>query len=221
MPMNTDIGDVLSRTAFFKELSPGARERLAGVCRARHLRKKEILFREEERGHAMFLLEEGRIRLHKTTADGDEVVIRTIKPGETFGEVVLFEEDRYPVTAMALTPATVLAFARDDIRLLLGYSEFRDDFIAMLMRKQRYLAERVRLLTAHDVEERFALFLKEQYGEQPRLTTMLSKKDIAAAIGATPETLSRLLRRLKKQKKLQWSGRTLTLRPDFWKSGAC
>ena len=93
---------------------------------------------------------------------------------------------------------------------------FRRDFIGMLMRKQRYLTERILFLTASDVEERFFLFLEQQYGHRERYTIALSKRDFAAAIGTIPETFSRLLLRLREQGRIRWEGRTLTLPAGFW-----
>jgi len=173
---------------------------------------------EQTRGHEMFLLARGAMALHKTTPDGNDIVIRTVKPGEVFAEVILFEDNVYPVTAKALTAARVLELRRRDLLHLLDDADFRDDFICGLMRKQRYLADRVRYLAAYDVEERLLLFLKEQYGRQATITPDISKKDIAAAIGTTPETLSRLAQRLTQEGKLRWKGRTLYLDPKFWEA---
>ena len=214
--MSVGLAQAVCECEFFRGLARATCEQLAAYSRVRSLRKRETLFLEQSKGSAIFLLVEGSIGLTKTTPDGSAVVIRTVKRGETFGEVILFEQDRYPVTATALAASKVMGFARLDILRLLEHAPFRNDFIAMLMRKQRYLAERVRYLTAYDVEQRFALFLKEQYGERPQLTPTISKKDIAAAIGATPETFSRLLQRLKRERLVQWKGKTLLLRPAFW-----
>jgi CRP/FNR family transcriptional regulator, dissimilatory nitrate respiration regulator len=210
------IADALAQSAFFRGLSREACERLAQVGHVRPCRKRESLFREGEHGEAMFYLIEGRVSLSKATPDGSVVVIKTVQPGESFAEVVLFESDRYPVTATALTPSKALALDRRDVLRLLESAGFRNAFITMLMRKQRYLTERLRLVTSCDVGERFRLFLEEQYGQQPALQVAISKKDIAAAIGATPETLSRLLQRLKRRGMLTWRGKTLTLNSRFW-----
>jgi CRP-like cAMP-binding protein len=67
------------------------------------------------------------------------------------------------------------------------------------------------------VEERFFFFLQEQFGRRQEYRISLSKKDIARAIGTIPETLSRLLLRLKKEKKIRWEGETLRLAGGFWK----
>jgi CRP/FNR family transcriptional regulator len=155
--------------------------------------------------------------LYKSAEDGREIVIKLIQPGEIFAEVILFEEEYYPVSAVALSPCRLLRLPKVQIQCLLAKESFRHDFIAMLMRKQRYLAHRILELSAHDVEERFFGFLRDQYGEQKEYRITLSKKDIAAAIGTIPETFSRLLLKLKENGELTWKKDVVTLRPGFWK----
>jgi CRP/FNR family transcriptional regulator len=211
-----DTSALLAQATFFQGLAPQSRKALAAVCRLRELRKRELLFREGARGEGIFLLASGHIQLHKTTPAGEEIVIKIIKPGESFAEAVLFEADRYPVTALALSACRLYVVLRQDIENLLGHSDFRRDFITMLMRKQRYLTERIRQLSTQDVAERLLVFLREQYGPRDQVQTAISKKDIAAAIGVTPETLSRLIPRLKKEMKIVWSGRMIRFPTGFW-----
>ncbi len=200
----------LTDSSFFKELSRESVKALAAICSVKELKKRQFLFREGDPGRALFLLRRGAIQLHKTAPDGSEVVIKIVQPSEVFAEVVLFERENYPVTAVALADSEVIVFPRSEVHHLLDTEGFRNDFIAMLMRKQRYLAERIVQQQAHDVESRLLWFLKEQFGTQKTVTLTISKKDIAGAIGTTPETLSRLLQKLKKRKILTWTGKTLT-----------
>ncbi len=179
--------------------------------------KQRMLFREGEPGEAMFLLVRGRISLMKLSSDGHETVIKVIKPGEVFAEAILFEKRFYPVTAVALTEILVFKLLRRDLLNLLRQEDFRNDFIAMLLRKQRYLADKIQQLTSQDVEQRLRAFLLEQYGEQEEIHAEINKKQLAAAIGATPETLSRLLQDLKRRKILTWKQGTIIVAPDFWK----
>ena len=200
----------LAESNFFKDLSKDTLKALATIATQRAVKKRDFLFHEGEPGRAIFLLRQGAIQLHKTAPDGSEVVIKIVQPSETFAEVILFERENYPVTALALAPSEVIVFPRNDVHLLLDTPSFRNDFIAMLMRKQRYLAERIVQQQAHDVEGRLLWFLKEQFGSQKVVTLTISKKDIAGAIGTTPETLSRLILKLKKRKIISWQGKTIT-----------
>jgi CRP/FNR family transcriptional regulator len=213
--MNIEL--LIQNTSFFKGLDDEHRRELARICSVEHVKKKEYLFHEGEKGSDMFLLIDGNIQLHKNTEDGREVVIRVIKPGDVFAEVVLFEKDRYPVSARAVTHADVLVFPKAGVHRLLAEEGFRNDFIALLMAKQRYLAERIQELTTKDIEYRFFTFLRAQYGEKELIHTPLSKKDIAAAIGTTPESLSRLIQRLTDDEVIDWQGKEIRMLSNPWK----
>ncbi|MBL7016603.1 MAG: Crp/Fnr family transcriptional regulator [Kiritimatiellales bacterium] len=214
--MNTDPSNLIRNAKFFSELSEAACEKLAKLSRRKTVKKRDILFMEGSKGDAVYLLVSGSLQLVKTNLDGKETVIKTVKEGELFAEVILFEKPRYPVTAIARTEAEVIELPRAGFLKLLNEEEFRNDFMAMLMAKQRYLAERIQQLTSMDVEERFTEFLREHYGETAVITPDLSKKDIASAIGATPETFSRLLQKLEKRGDFTWNGKSIHLTPDFW-----
>jgi CRP/FNR family transcriptional regulator len=213
-----DARKLLEESEFFRGISERSIRSLAAICIPKRVDKRQMIFLEGEEGHSMYILAEGGVQLYKTASDGREIVIKTIRAGEIFGEVVLFEQAEYPVSATALEKSLLLRLPRQQIDCLLVTDSFRRDFIGMLMRKQRYLADRILYLTGHDVEQRFMLFLQEQFGRRQDYRISLSKKDIAAAIGTIPETFSRLLLRLKEEGKIRWEGEELRLAEGFWKS---
>jgi CRP/FNR family transcriptional regulator, dissimilatory nitrate respiration regulator len=212
-----DIYQIIDHAKFFEGISPASKEVLSKHCMPSQRPKQFVLFHESEPGEAMFLLARGRISLHKLSPDGRETVIKVIKPGEVFAEVTLFEKKFYPVTAVALTEVLVFKLLRRDLLEMLRQEDFRNDFIAMLLRKQRYLADKIQQLTSQDVEQRLRAFLIEQYGKREQIQAEINKKQLAAAIGATPETLSRLLQDLKNRKSLIWKQGVITVAPSFWK----
>jgi len=201
-----DLKAALGHSSLFENISEQSLEALAEICVPKTLKKKEHLFLEGDKGYSLYILGSGNIQLYKTTPDGREVVIKVVKPGEIFAEVILFEQDRYPVSAVSLSECKVFMIPKHNFSCLLANQQFRSDFIFALMKKMRYLAGQIEYLTHHDVEERLFMFFREQYGDQKRFRCKLSKKDVAAAVGATPETLSRLILRLKKEGKLSWEG---------------
>lgn len=204
-----NIRAYIDNTDFFAGISEKGKELLSEICIPKNLDKKDTLFHEGDSGSAFYLVGGGTIGLYKGVEDGRDVVIKMVNRGEIFAEVVLFEQNRYPVTAVALKPSLVFIIPKAQFTCLLADEQFRNDFMRMLMRKQRYLAERIKFLTMNDVEDRFFLFLKEHYGSAATATLSFSKKDIAAAIGTTPETYSRLIARLVKEEKISVEGKRI------------
>jgi CRP-like cAMP-binding protein len=211
-----DIFRIIDQARFFEGISKESKEALSRYCMPSERPKHATLFREDEPGEAMFLLARGRVSLHKITPDGREIVIKVIKPGEVFAEAIMFEKKVYPVTGIALTEVLVFKLMRRDLLNLLRQEDFRNDFIAMLLRKQRYLADKIQQLTSQDVEQRLRAFLIEQYGERAQINVEINKKQLAGAIGSTPETLSRLLQDLKLRKVLIWKQGVINIAPEFW-----
>ncbi len=210
-----ELSDVLKRSELFRGMSAGALARLAAMGRQKSFGPGATLFLEGTRGSEFYLLMEGEVRLYKTSPDGQEVVLRIIRPGQVFAEVVLFENPLYPVSASALGQVRVFAMDRVAFSGLLEDGDFRTEFIAMLMQKQRYLTERILYLTSLDVEERFFRFLIERYGPGGDYRVDMAKKDMASAIGTIPETFSRLVNRLKGLGVLSWEGASLTVNKDY------
>ena len=211
-----EIIDILENIDFFKGVSKKSRQALASICIPKTLKKNEVLFSEGDVGLSLYILVTGSIRVFKSAPNGRDTIIKVIGPGELFAEVVLFEQETYPASAAAIKTSTVYVLPRRRFHGLLDAPDFRNDFILMLMKKQRYLAGRLHALSAFDVEERFVRFLLEHYEKKNDYYIPLSKKDIASAIGTVPETLSRLLNRMQREGKLSVKGKSIVIGKGFW-----
>lgn len=205
------IEELIRNSSFLSGLSETNQSLIVKTGKLKEIKKKNILFLEGETGYAFYLLVAGNVQISRTTPEGKEIVIKIIKPGEIFAEAILFEKNDYPATARAVTDSKVFSIEKDSFLSLLDEKKFRNEFISILIRKQKYLSDQIKYLTVHDVEDRLFSFLNEQYGDEKIIKTKMSKKDIAAAIATTPETLSRLILRLGKENKLKWEGRTIKI----------
>jgi CRP/FNR family transcriptional regulator len=161
----------------------------------------------------------GSIRLFRSTPDGREVTIHLVEPGDLFAEIVLFERDTYPASAVAVGDSLVNVIDRAQIHHLLDDTLFRDDFLKNLVGKMRFLSQQLYVLTTMEVEERLARFLEIRLGRFTSTRFTLSKKDTAAAISVRPETLSRALTRLDEAGLLRWKRGTIEATPEFWTRG--
>jgi len=82
-------------------------EELGEILReARSVRfpKNSAVFEQGEDAHSFFVLLHGHVRASKTTPTGEQVVVRYVATGETFGVATAIGLPRYPATATAVSP---------------------------------------------------------------------------------------------------------------------
>ena len=190
---------------------------LEEVCRFETIKKKEIVFNEEQTGKTVYFLASGMVKLFKTDVEGREAVISFIKPGQIFGALVLWSEGRYPVSAVALEKIELLSFStiRFDEMLqkhhgfaieMFKYLASRHKFYINSIKDLAVSSPRIRLLNYFD-------YLAETGGSRNFLLPA-PKKQIALLLGITPETLSRLLHMLAREGLIEMYGKNIKLQ-DF------
>ena len=210
--------ETLSKSLFFGGLSLDIISLIGEKGRIEKFSRDEIIFFEGDKGEKFFFLMDGLIKIYKSADNDREVVLRHIRPGEMFGEVILFESDTYPVSSVAMRDTVLFSVSRSFFMELFNDNNFRKFFTGNIFRKLRYLADRVAFLNAYDVEERFFLFVEEHYGLKPVITIDMSKAEVAEGIGTIPETMSRLLSRLKLKEYVTWSRDDLRIDVDYARS---
>ncbi|HPS56871.1 MAG TPA: Crp/Fnr family transcriptional regulator [Spirochaetota bacterium] len=213
-----DFKETIKNSLFFGGMSPDLTARMEKTAKPESYGRDEMIFFEGDRGEKFFFVSEGLVKIYKSTESAREVVLRHIRPGEMFGEVILFESANYPVNAVAMRDTALYSIRREMFLKMLEDDEFVRYFTGNLFRKMRYLADRVAFLNAYDVEERFFFFVDEHFGLKPMITTDLSKAELAEAIGTIPETMSRLLARLKLKDLVTWNRDELKLDVDYARS---
>ena len=88
----------LRRHYLFAALDATQRARLLGHVYTRPFAAGELLFNQGDAARAFFLLQSGAMKLYRMSAEGQEKVMRLIRPGQSFAESVMFmNEPRYPV----------------------------------------------------------------------------------------------------------------------------
>lgn len=210
--------ETLSKSLFFGGLSPEIISGIEKRGRTEKFNKDEIIFFEGDTGEKFFFLIEGLVKIYKSADNDREIVLRHIRPGEMFGEVILFESETYPVSATALRDSTLFSINRTLFMEIFREEPFRKYFTGNIFRKLRYLADKVAFLNAYDVEERFFLFIEEHYGIKPLINIDLTKAELADGIGTIPETMSRLIARLKLRDLVLWNKNELKLNVDYARS---
>jgi CRP-like cAMP-binding protein len=192
----------LGRCRLFGGLSQGSLEAIARNLRTRRFRRGEVLFHEGDPGDALFIVVAGAIKVVVPSEEGDEAILATLHRGDFFGELALLDGAPRSASAVALEATETLALPRDQFSALVGSEPaIRDALLASLAGELRRLTAHVAELHFLDLTGRLAARLArlaQEHGmREPdgsvRLDAPLTQSDLAAMIGATRQSVNKLL----------------------------
>lgn len=112
MGTSADTLAFLRSVRLFRNVDDRDLSTFAGSLREQVLRRGQVLFREGDHGHEMFLVRAGAIVISKTITGRVEQVLARIGPGDFFGEMALFDRSPRSATVQADTDVTLLVLDR-------------------------------------------------------------------------------------------------------------
>lgn len=192
---------VLSGIELFRGLPRNALEAAAAAGRVRHWGKERRIFEQGEAGVRAHILLKGSVRISQGGGDGGMIIMRFIRPGDLFGAVSLFTDDRYPAEAICATDCTEVSWNEAEvIALMRNYPAIAINMIRIIGRRLQETQDRVRELSTQRAEQRVAnavLRLARQAGhtavDGTAIEFPLRRKDVADISGTTLHTASRIL----------------------------
>ena len=183
------------------------------------LRRAAPLFSQGQVADIAYFIEDGLVKLTRTSPAGGRIIVSICGPGHLVGEEVLSEDGRtYQTEAEVLSPATLYRIPREPLRrLIASNSDLALALVSHMLEHKLVLAEKVELLCLHDVEYRILHYLAElsklvkplENGEGYPLP--ITQLELADLIGATRETTSTTLNQLERRGLLKLSRRLLTI----------
>lgn len=218
-----DRSTFLSNTPLWRGLGPADLETLSAIAQPQRHRRGSLLFSDGDPARGFFIVVEGRIKIVKQGPDGREYILQLFGPGEHFAEVPAFDGQAYPATAIALEDSEVLLFPRNALRDRLAHQpELALNVLAIFASRLRSFANTIEDLSLKEVSARLAAYLRDRAADHPTqadptdrpisIPLALPKGQLAAYLGTSPETLSRLLGRLERHGILHLQGNTIRLR---------
>ena len=103
-----------------ESLDQGAREALLEIGRRRRLQRDEVLFYAGDRADSAIVITAGLAKVHKTAADGADVLLGLSGPGDLLGEISILGEAVRSASVTALGPVQALAIPVPDLRAFLS-----------------------------------------------------------------------------------------------------
>lgn len=192
--------ETLSRFYLFENLDDDQLEKLKSISKKVNYKKGSVLFFEGEKPKSLILLTDGILQIYKTDQKGNKIVLHNFFPNSLIAEIVNLENIPYPASAEFITDGQAVlidyeAFEKD----FLKNPEFCFIFIKSLTKKIKYLEDVITNNIVMNSTARVAKFIYEHEDDFIRL----KKSQIAEKLHIAPETLSRILKKLKTLKLIE------------------
>jgi CRP/FNR family transcriptional regulator len=190
---------------------------LAERSRYKTYKAGEMFIGETDPAHAFYVIVTGQVKLYKSSPEGKEQTLYLLGPGDPFGMCTAFAIDSFPANAMALEESGILMIpgpvmetvATSEPRLLMNIIQILSD----RLKESMTLIESLSLM---EIPQRLASFLlhaltREGDREMNRLELTITQRELAKILGATPEALSRAVRKMSNAGILAMDGRTIRI----------
>jgi len=197
------VTDLLQNLPLFAGLPDAALAALAGQSRVDAFERDDVIFYQGDPCDRVWLLRIGQVKIVHQEADGREVILEMIAPGEPFGGAVVFLP-QHPATAKAMEPCETVSLANE------AYARFITGYPAVALKLLRLLGGRLHsmmslnVLAGERVERRMAhilLKLADRVGcpdtEGTLIPISLARQDLADMSGTTLETAIRTMSRFR------------------------
>jgi CRP-like cAMP-binding protein len=198
---------VIERNRLFRGLPPATLERIAGLAVRRTYAKGETIFAQSDPGDGLYGVVTGRVRISASSADGKELFLNIMEPGDTFGEIALL--DGRPRTAGASTTAAsdLVMIPRDQFMgLLRREPELVTHVLELLCQRVRWLSgltEDSALLPVPARLARRLLTLGSMHGQNTAkgMRLSISQEEMARFVGLSRQVVNQHLQHWKAR---QW-----------------
>ena len=198
-PAPPDIATILKRQLLFSRLDEQQFARVVRTAVRVELDEGELLFSQGVPASRFYIVVSGQIKLSRVSPSGGEKIIEIIPAGHSFAEALMFlDRPAYPVGATALQTSVLISVDSGDYAAVLR--ESMDTCFLILgdmSQRLRGLVQEIDDLTLQSAGARVAGYLLHHAGEnRADLVLDAPKQVLAARLSITPETFSRVLRRL-------------------------
>ena len=211
--------DHLKATSLFSGLEEEALERLAAKSNERAFKKGHLVFSQGDPGDALFVLTEGVVKVLITAESGDQMVLTTLSPPATFGELALFDGGPRSASVEVVEPSRLLVIDRR------SWDELIEDSPSFMHGLAHSLAALLRRLTDQaadfvflDLHGRVAKFLMNTAraggtdSEPARtLDLHLTQGDIAKYVGGSRQSVNQILGHLEGRGYIRMNGRKIEI----------
>jgi len=178
--------------------------------------KDEIVALEGDPCESIGLIVAGSVHAQKTFGDGRCLIIDTLLPGSSFGEVIVFsDQNTYPATILANEPARIIYLNKEAaIRLGVSSPIFMTNLMRLLSNKILMLNKKIKSLSFQSLRQKITFYILEEFGKQKKLHLSItpSRNELALLLGMPRPSLSRELAAMKADGLIDYDRKSISIR---------
>lgn len=191
----------LKQVNIFKGLNDEEILDLISVAKKRTFRSGEVIFHRDDPGQMLYIIKEGKVKICLMSPDGQEISLVVFGKGEYFGEFALLDGLPRSADAIALEKVECYTLQRTDFQnAIMKKPRIAIQVMEVLCERLRKTDQQVEDLIVLDIYGRVAkklLELAETHGVQGENGTLinmrLTQQDLAAMVGASRESVNKVL----------------------------
>ena len=210
-----DVISFLRTIPFAQNLSEAQVETLAKSSQEKKYRAGQLIVGEKHEISAFYIVASGTVKMFKSSHDGKEQTLCLLGPGELFGMCAAFSDYIFPANAMTLEKSTLLVvpdkvlkdLSKKDPTILFN-------MLFILSNRLKECMFLIESLSLMEVPKRVAYFLlfsnlKQDCSKGDIAKLAISQRELSKILGTTPETISRVLKKLAEENIIRVKGRNI------------
>ncbi len=192
--------EFLKSIPYFSGLNPAELNSVSKLIFERRYDQEEIILLEGDAAEAAYFVVLGIVKVFKTSPDGKELILKIMRPGESFNDIPMFNGGLNPASAQAMRTVLIYGITRSALETVIHRQpQVALNVITVMVHRLRHLMSLVEDLSFRHVIGRVAGILLEYAGNEKDAEPRLTQRDMAAMAGTVREVLSRSLKTLEEE----------------------
>jgi CRP-like cAMP-binding protein len=192
---------LLAQVPVFETLGDADLAHVIDVAVPRRFEPNRVIFREGDESDTCYVVRSGHARAVREHADGRTISLAHFGPGDIFGELAMFDDERRSATVETLDHVEAMAILGSDMRRLLReHPDLAVKLVISLGRRLREANERLARQSFQTVQSRVAGVLTDLVGQaraegagEGEVLVRITQADVAQLAGSSRESASRFL----------------------------
>ncbi len=215
--------EFIRKIQLFSDLDDDNLRDILRHCHEIEVRKGDVIVSENTPGDALYVIVGGEVKVTMISNEGKEIILSTLRAGDFFGEMSLLDGSTRSANVIGISSSSLLKLSRSDfLGQILPNPDIAASILAVLSRRLRAANERIINLISLDAFDRLARYFQKEAAAKGRplidgsiVFERLPQSDIAATIGSSRETVTRMIREMVELGYIAVSGRSIILKRDY------